>query len=193
VSGALRIPAGSDIDAVLSDLDQTAAPRVVDASPDPSSWADGFGGMLTEFSTFDSTSPSNFSAELPAGGWSDYLHVAAMPHSEHTFAQDRGTFAFELLAPTTRADVESYGVSYGLRSLHRLPLILAQGRFRLHHPTLTLHFDSTSRRPSYSLYATLLAELKSTTLTLDVYGGYLGPVETRGQVRSCTWPPLLCD
>lgn len=49
-------------------------------------------------------SPSNFSAELPADGWSDYLRVAAKQQRlAQTFAQDRGTFAFELLTPTTRA------------------------------------------------------------------------------------------
>ena len=70
------------------------------------------------------------------------------------------------------ADVEAYGVSYGLRSIHRLPLILADGRLRLHHPQVTLHLDA--RRPSYSLHATMLVQLKSTTVALDVYGGYDG-------------------
>ena len=55
------------------------------------------------------------------------------------------------------ADVEAYGVSYGLRSIHRLPLILADGRLRLHHPQVTLHLDA--RRPSYSLHATMLVQL----------------------------------
>jgi hypothetical protein len=68
------------------------------------------------------------------------------------------------------ADVEAYGVSYGLRSIHRLPLILAEGRLRLHHPQVTLHVDA--HRSSYSLHATMLVQLKSTTVALDVYGGY---------------------
>lgn len=70
------------------------------------------------------------------------------------------------------ADVEAYGVSYGLRSIHRLPLILAEGRLRLHHPQVTLHVDA--HRPSYSLHATMLVQLRSTTVALDVYGGYRG-------------------
>lgn len=56
VSGALRIPVGSEIDRVMRALDDTAAPRVVDADPDPNQpdRADGFGGMLTEMTVFDS-------------------------------------------------------------------------------------------------------------------------------------------
>jgi hypothetical protein len=56
VSGALRIPVGSEIDRVMRALDDTAAPRVVDADADPNQpdRADGFGGMLTEVTAFDS-------------------------------------------------------------------------------------------------------------------------------------------